>query len=307
MMFTPKQRQALLNALLMFALPVLPAAGQDTVVQMNTNAGNIKIQLFDSITPKTVANFLSYVNSGAYDNTIFHRSVPGFIVQGGGYDWNATANYPVAISTLGTVVNEFKKSNLRGTIAMAKLGGDPNSASDQWFFNLADNAANLDNQNGGFTVFGQVIDNTMGVVDLIASLQVANICASSDPNCAFTNVPVIPYKNSDELVTVFNASINHPLIYGQSNKLAAVSSSFTSTKTGKLHGLTLTNPRDAAVSVKLIKNNTIILVAVAPANSSLTVPLKSGLNLSNADTLYITLPTASDYPTAPLYVSFDAQ
>lgn len=112
----------------------------------------------------TVQNFVNYVEDGDYLNTIIHRSVPGFVLQGGGFKIAgiATAQNPQnALSVIPTdppVQNEFSRnrSNLRGTIAMAKLGTDPNSATSQWFFNLADNSANLDNQNGGFTVFGEV-------------------------------------------------------------------------------------------------------------------------------------------------------
>src|SRR5262249_52926574 len=93
--------------------------------------------------------------------------------------YNIPANAPV--------VNEFSssRSNLRGTIAMAKLGGNPNSATNQWFFNLADNSANLDSQNGGFTVFGQVVGDGMQVVDAIAAKPIVN---AGSP---FDNLPLI--------------------------------------------------------------------------------------------------------------------
>jgi cyclophilin family peptidyl-prolyl cis-trans isomerase len=101
-----------------------------------------------------------------------HRSVPGFIIQGGGFVWNDAAGGILMIPSRGTLNNEFSasRSNKRGTIAMAKLGGDPNSAMSQWFINLADNSANLDNQSGGFTVFGEVSASSMAVVDAIAAL-----------------------------------------------------------------------------------------------------------------------------------------
>ena len=165
--------------LVLFALSAVAHA---TVVRMHTVLGDIDVLLFDSAAPATVSNFLTYVNSGAYANSFIHRSVPGFVIQGGGYTYN---NGVVAIPQNPPVVNEFSpsRSNLRGTIAMAKLGSDPNSATSQWFFNLANNASNLDNQNGGFTVFGQVVGNGMQVVDAIAALQRVNAGALPSIPC----------------------------------------------------------------------------------------------------------------------------
>ena len=92
------------------------------------------------------------MNKGSYANSIFHRSVANFVIQGGGFRITSPTNID-SIPSDPPVVNEYKVSNTRGTIAMAKLGGDPNSATNQWFFNLRDeNATNLDFQNGGFTV-----------------------------------------------------------------------------------------------------------------------------------------------------------
>ncbi len=169
-----------------------PTAALATVVRMQTPLGNIDIQLLDTAAPATVANFLNYVSSGAYVNSFIHRSVPGFILQGGGYTWNSSSNNAAVVAANAPVVNEFStsRSNLRGTIAMAKLGGDPNSATSQWFFNLTDNSANLDNQNGGFTVFGQVTGNGMQVVDAIAALTIvdANGTNSTGP---FGSLPLL--------------------------------------------------------------------------------------------------------------------
>jgi peptidyl-prolyl cis-trans isomerase A (cyclophilin A) len=171
----------------------------------NTSLGGgiINVLLFDQAqtgAPLTVQNFINYANGGDYTNSIIHRSVKDFIIQGGGFTINnlTVGNVPAD----PPVNNEFSvdRSNLRGTIAMAKLGGNPNSATNQWFFNLNNNAANLDNQNGGFTVFGQVLSQTdLNVIDAIAALPIANL---SGVNPAFETFPVIstPIDNDDDLV-----------------------------------------------------------------------------------------------------------
>lgn len=143
-----------------------------TVVEVRTSAGDFQINLFDNTTPATVANFLSYVNAGAYANNTVHRSVSNFVIQMGGYQYSG-AFPPELIATGAPVVNEPSLSNVRGTVAMAKLSGSPNSATSQFFVNLSNNSAgssSLDTTNGGFTVFGQVIGDGMDIVDQIAML-----------------------------------------------------------------------------------------------------------------------------------------
>jgi cyclophilin family peptidyl-prolyl cis-trans isomerase len=145
----------------------LASNSQATIVQFETNLGNFEVNLYDQGTPETVANFLEYVNAGDYDGSVIHRTVPGFIVQGGGFKFET--EWPVvAIESNPAVVNEPVFSNIRGTISMAKLGNDPNSATNQWFFNLADNSLNLDRQNSGFTVFGTVTGDGMNIIDSMA-------------------------------------------------------------------------------------------------------------------------------------------
>jgi cyclophilin family peptidyl-prolyl cis-trans isomerase len=158
--------------------------------------GIINVLLFDQAdqgAPLTVQNFLNYVNDGDYVNSIIHRSLPGFVIQGGGFQVNDLSVTNVSADT--PVQNEFSldRSNIRGTIAMAKLGGNPNSATNQWFFNLNDNndpsdPDSLDNQNGGFTVFGQVLSQTdLNVIDAIAAIRTFRATAI---NPAFTNIPL---------------------------------------------------------------------------------------------------------------------
>lgn len=142
-------------------------------VRIGSTTKTVDIALYDQEKPITVANFLAYVKSGRHNNNFFHRSVPGFVVQGGGFKWNAS-NGVDAVETYEKIQNEPGISNIRGTVAMAKLGGDPNSATSQWFVNLADNSANLDGQNGGFTVFGRVVGNGMSVIDEVAALPRVN-------------------------------------------------------------------------------------------------------------------------------------
>ncbi len=170
------------------------------VLRMQTDLGAMDIEMFDTVAPQTVANFMNYVNDRDYEGTFFHRSIPGFVVQGGGYIAN-TPNGSILtdgaslIPTDPPVVNEFNLSNLRGTIAMAKVGGDPDSATSQWFFNLADNSANLDNQNGGFTVFAQVLNDGMDVVDTIAALQRCADVAFFPGLCG--SYPDVPFALND--------------------------------------------------------------------------------------------------------------
>ncbi len=147
------------------------------VACFNTNMGQFCIELFETQTPITTANFLNYVDSDAYTNGIFHRSAPGFVIQGGGFKIvdGTDEKTLVPVNTFPPITNEFKISNTRGTVAMAKLSGNPNSATSQWFVNLADNSLNLDNQNGGFTVFGRVIFDGMKIFDAIEKLPIANL------------------------------------------------------------------------------------------------------------------------------------
>ncbi len=168
---------AAFGAALSMLLFASSALAQDTMVRINTTQGLIDIRLYDSAAPKTVTNFLAYVRKGSYNGTFFHRSEPGFVIQGGGWSW-PNANAAVVKTAVDPAVqNEFStaRPNVRGTVAMAKPGGNPNGATVEWFFNLADNTTILGaTNNGGFTVFGKVTASGMAVVDAMAKLRIVN-------------------------------------------------------------------------------------------------------------------------------------
>lgn len=146
------------------ALPGCVWAG--TLAQFRTSLGEIDVELYDADKPITVQNFLRYVQSGSYSNVFFHRWRPEFVIQGGGYLVTniGGTNKIAAVDPFPAITNEYSVgrtfSNLYGTLAMARVGGQTNSATSQWFFNVTNNAVDLDNTDGGFTVFGHVVSGT---------------------------------------------------------------------------------------------------------------------------------------------------
>jgi len=160
-------------------------------------SGRLQVLLYDQEgkgAPKTSANLQAYLTANRYTNTFIHRAVPGFVLQGGANNVVTTGqgtSLP-GVATFAAVVNEYSagRSNLRGTIAMAKLGSNPNSATSQWFWSLADNSANLDNQNGGFTVFGRLLGaSDLATLDAMAAIQVTN-ATSSLQSATFSALPL---------------------------------------------------------------------------------------------------------------------
>jgi cyclophilin family peptidyl-prolyl cis-trans isomerase len=177
------------------ALAGISAAQAGTVVQVTTPLGNFSVELFDEDAPITVANFLHYVSTGLYNDTFVHRSESNFVIQGGWLRFVESQNAIFPIEVRPPIQNEFKLSNVRGTIAMAKVGGDPNSATSQWFINLANNSF-LDSSNGGFTVFGKVLGDGMQIVDVIARLPVV-VLAQGITTTPMINFTAPPLKNQN--------------------------------------------------------------------------------------------------------------
>ncbi|MGA8346369.1 MAG: peptidylprolyl isomerase [Isosphaeraceae bacterium] len=151
-------------------LSLSAVAGQDStqkpVVVLDTSLGAITLELYPDKAPITVENFLKYVDEGFYDNLIFHRVMPGFMVQGGGMTDQMVEK---SEGKHQPIKNESSNglSNDRGTVAMARTA-NPNSATCQFFINHVDNP-NLNTYGGGYTVFGKVIDG-IDVVDKIAKV-----------------------------------------------------------------------------------------------------------------------------------------
>ena len=148
-------------------------------VQMDTSAGTLRIELDDAAAPESTANFLAYVKAGHYDGTVFHRVIKGFMIQGGGMDARLRekpTRAPIKLEAGNGL------SNVRGAIAMARTG-NPDSATAQFFINVADNPR-LDTHGGGYAVFGMVVEG-LDVVDRIKALP-------TQTQGMHQNVPVTP-------------------------------------------------------------------------------------------------------------------
>lgn len=182
-------KKTLITLLLVLASTIVFAADKVPAhphIEIVTSLGTIKLELDGKQAPITVAHILKLVDDGFYDGTIFHRVIPGFMAQGGGYTPNLKLK-----ETSKMIANESGNgmTNVRGTIAMARTG-DPHSADSQFFINVSDNDRldpNKDPYNGswGYTVFGQVIEG-MDVVDEIVNSR-------TGPAGKFSrDVPVVP-------------------------------------------------------------------------------------------------------------------
>ncbi len=203
-------------------IPLLLAVGSSafaaTLVEIRMPLGTLGLELYDDDKPITVTNFLNYVTSGRYENTFVHRMPPGFVLQGGAFTIDdPTSTAPITSAQIANVepfapiVNEFSTgpfySNVYGTITMAKLGGDPDSATSSWFVNLKDNntgtagSGNLDLQNEGFTVFGHVVYGWDVLDDFKTTFTDGNNAENLIVNAggAFTQLPILRPPQNGQL------------------------------------------------------------------------------------------------------------
>ena len=173
-----------------------------SVYRFVTNMGTFDVHMFDAVAPLTVANFRLYADGGDFVDSIFHRSMPDFIIQSGGFAYTDVGGMDFVVSH-GTVDNEPYLSNVRGTLAMAKQADLPDSASNGWFVNLADNGPNLDYQNEGFSPYGEVIASGMDVADAIAALKIwdgRGAFGSQFNAQTFDTLPLNGYSTDQDLV-----------------------------------------------------------------------------------------------------------
>jgi len=240
--------------------------------------GDLDVELFDQDKPITVQNFLRYVQSGLYQNMFFHRCLPGFIVQGGGEAVaDPTSLDPFAqyfgVPEFAPITNEFsvgpRISNTYGTIAMAKISGAPNSATSGFFFNLADNGANLDFQNGGFTVFGRVLRGTNVLENFngrnkatYAGIQDLRVWLPNNPSAAlFSDLPVSydgpTYPRYIDLTYVFDISLLNIQVKLGTNRVPRISWKSVAAQTNYVEYSALTNrpPRWSVLGWKIGDGN----------------------------------------------------
>lgn len=270
------------------------------IVRLVTNFGDVDLELFAQDAPGSVQNFLNYVDTGRYDETFAHRFVPGFVVQAGGFGFREgtgpDAGY-YAVITDPPIVNEFGRSNTERTLSFAKLGGDPDSATSQFFFNLGDNSANLDNQNGGFTVFARVLDDrSWDVVQQFTMLTRIDLTNAAPPiSNPFTDVPVTAAfdefdPRESEFVYFIDAEVLSPggtsrffeqrLVYPEGFRGA------TDTR------VTISNPNTQPAQYQVIARyesgfrEEILTAGTLEAHGNITLTYESGLNFVRENTPY---------------------
>jgi peptidyl-prolyl cis-trans isomerase A (cyclophilin A) len=175
---------------MMLSLFVAAPAFAQKYVCMQSTQGEWCMELLREAAPNTVANFLRYVNSGAYSNNLIHRSAPGVFFFGGIFNVGDD-NLIGTVASLGKINNEFSRSNVRGTVSMVLNDGEPNSATSQWFINVSNNSLLDEADYGRLTVFSQVVYG-MDVVDKIAALGVQDLSNAFNNTIGQTHFGYVP-------------------------------------------------------------------------------------------------------------------
>lgn len=256
------------------------SAVAQTVVRVESNLGVFLLELYDSVAPKTVANFVNYVITDRYDDSLVHRAEPGFVIQGGQLKIPEDST-TISFLPVGPIIeNEFSVSNTRGTIAMARVGGQVDSATSQWFINLADNSA-LDSVDEGFTVFGEVLGSGMNVVDAISVLQRVSLSGLSFP------LPVVNFEGSlnRENLVILNMSI----VAGDHtppNVLDTVNADVSIKVNGGTAGI-------AQLTLDILSTSPSVVVQVMPDTIVPLDSVETGYSIFNADSGQLLIPELS--------------
>ena len=260
----------------------------DQVVRFTTQSSigslTLDFALFSDRTPGTRANFLSYVNEGDYDNSIIHRSIPGFIIQGGAfYDSDTSSNYFLSsIPTDPPIVNEFAVSNTYGTVSMAKQSGDPDSATASWFVSIGNNSENLDNQNEGFTVFGKITKSTLNNA---TSLGNPTDFPRWNFGGAFANLPLSPAFNGSR------ALVETDFLLFQTVQLVNISASDAGSSTALTYSL-LNNSSPSVVSVSITETDAALSYLGSVSGTSIvTVRATDSVGNTVDDSFTVTIST----------------
>lgn len=270
-----------------------------STVRITTPRGSFYVETFDTITPITAANFLDLIRAGRYDDMFMHRSVNAFVLQGGGFTF-PEGGASETVEHNGTIVNEFDNwfdpnlggleagapVNLRGTLAMAKVGGNPNSATSQWFVSVRDNQEILDPQNGGFTVFARVLYNGMDVVDQLMELEVVNAGG------VFSELPVIDLDANATSIARENLVLTSSEIVDELTLTAAVATDPNGLVTASVQNgvLTVTATSQAASSSGTA---TVRITAVGLDGQEITADLTVAVGLQQPAAVNVTSAVAN--------------
>jgi cyclophilin family peptidyl-prolyl cis-trans isomerase len=246
-----------------------------SVVEFTSELGTYYLELFDQQAPGVTANFLKYTNpqvgqtNGRFTNTIIHRSVDNFVIQGGGFTINGGVIDEVSLDP--SVTGEFssQRPNIKGTISMAHAG-DPNVLTSQWFVNTVDNPSLDDFDGRRHTVFGRLVGNSQTVVDAIAALDQTNLNTQSGSS-AFGEVPLrTPFTEfSRSLTGTISTNANSTRLIGSGTK-------FTTELKGALFGLrSRIQINGQTFFVSAIDNDTELTLSQAPTFSAVNVSAKT--------------------------------
>ena len=263
---------ALCALLVLVVMPSVHAA--NPLVRVTSTYGDFTMELLQDKAPDTVSNFLGYVDRGEFSRMVIHRSETDFVIQGGQFRWlgdcvNLIASNcgPAFVPVGPIVVNEPGVSNVRGTVAMAKQDGFPNSATNQWFINLADNSTNLDVQNSGFTAFARILGSGINVADAINDLPTTFVSESvaALPVRDYTASNTGPVEKNLAMFSVYRvqrySESMHVFDFGTGLLNTYVNAGATIGNVGLLMRIV----EDAAQTVFQVEPRSIIPLAISPA------------------------------------------